>query len=141
VLSADRDLVVSHGSAACLLQMPLRPGWRELVHLTKAGVTGTRTEHGVKHHRASCDQPDLTVTGSLRSTGLARTAVDTAREHGFEDGVVACDAAKRLGATDADLQRVLGEVSQTVRSKRSCGPRSSVRTGSDGWTADSESLG
>ena len=39
--------------------------------------------------------------------GLARTAVDIGREHGFEDGVVACDAALRLGLPRRELWRVL----------------------------------
>ena len=36
---------------------------------------------------------------------LARTAVDLGREHGFEDGVVACDAALRMGVSRAGAGR------------------------------------
>jgi len=99
--------VPSHGSAAVLLGMPMRPHWRELVHLTRTGVTGSRTEGGIKHHRAGFDETDLTVARGISCTGLARTAIDVAREHGFEDGVVASDAALRLGTTRADLGQAL----------------------------------
>jgi hypothetical protein len=43
-------------------------------------------------------------------TGPARCAMDMGRRFGFEDGVVAADAALRLGATRADLWRVLARM-------------------------------
>ncbi len=107
LLVQTRDAVPSHGSAAVLLGLPTRPGWRELVHVTRPGVTGSRTENGVKHHLAGHDARDLAVAGGLETTGLARTAVDLGREHGYEDGVVAADAALRLGASRADLRRAI----------------------------------
>ncbi len=99
--------VVSHQSAAALLQMPLRPRWRELLHVTRPGVRGGRTENGVKHHPAAFDESEIVVVDGIRVTGLARTAVDIGRESGYEDGVVACDAALRLGAEQEDLERAL----------------------------------
>ena len=107
VLIQQRDALVSHGSAAVGLGLPMRPRWRELVHVTRPGVTGSRTENGVKHHRAGYDEHDVTVVDGIASTGLARTAVDIGREHGYTDGVVACDAALRLGATRGELERAL----------------------------------
>jgi hypothetical protein len=47
------------------------------------------------------------VVHGLRVTGLARTALDVGREYGFEDGVIASDAALRLGATRQDLDDAL----------------------------------
>ncbi|HLN76079.1 MAG TPA: type IV toxin-antitoxin system AbiEi family antitoxin domain-containing protein [Nocardioidaceae bacterium] len=102
-LSLTRHAVVSHGSAAVVLGMPLRPRWRELAHVTRPGVRGSRTESGVKHHLGSFDDTDLVVVEGLQVTRPARTALDVAREHGFEDGVVAADAALRLGATRQEL--------------------------------------
>lgn len=102
-LSLTRHAVISHASAAVVLEMPVRPRWRELAHVTRPGVRGSRTESGVKHHLGSLDDTDLVVVGGLQVTGPARTALDVAREHGFEDGVVAADAALRLGATRKDL--------------------------------------
>ena len=106
------DAVLSHTSAAAVLGMPLRPRWRELVHVTRPGVRGSRTEGGVKHHLAAFDERDLLPRGEetgpvLAVTGLARTAVDVARELGFEDGLVACDAALRLGAARSDMVEAL----------------------------------
>lgn len=107
LLVQTRPALASHGSAAVLLGLPTRPRWRELVHVTRPGVTGSRTENGVKHHLAGYDATDVTEAGNRRTTGLARTAVDVGREHGFEDGVVACDAALRLGVTRAELWRAI----------------------------------
>jgi hypothetical protein len=102
-LTLTRHAVVSHGSAAVVLRMPMRPRWRELAHVTRPDVRGSRTESGVKHHLGSLDDTDLLVVEGLHVTGPARTALDVAREHGFEDGVVAADAALRFGATRQDL--------------------------------------
>ncbi len=108
VLAMHTDAVPSHASAAAELGMPLRPRWRELVHVTRPGVTGSRTEGGVKHHLAGFGEADLATVGDRRVTGLARTAVDIGRESGYEDGVIAADAALRLGSSAGDLDRALG---------------------------------
>lgn len=106
-LAMRTDAVLSHASAAGLHRMPLRPRWRELAHVTRPGVTGGRTENGVKHHTGGFTDADLVEVDGLTVTHLARTAVDVAREFGFEDGVVATDAAIRLGATEEQLHEVL----------------------------------
>lgn len=103
VLAAGKPAVISHSSAAAHLEMPLRPHWTELVHVTRTGVTGSRTEGGVKHHLAGYAESDVTEAAGLRSTCLARTAVDIGREFGFTDGVIAADAALRLGASRSQL--------------------------------------
>src|SRR3954449_11776586 len=105
ILAQRLEAVASHTSAAVLLGMPLRPRWRELVHVTRPGVTGSRTENGVKHHLAGFDEHDVLDLRGRRVFGLARTAVDIGREHGFEDGVVACDAALRVGLPRRELWR------------------------------------
>jgi hypothetical protein len=110
LLVQTRKAAASHTAAAALLGMPLRPRWRELVHVTRPGVTGSRTENGVKHHRASCRDSDLVLIDGLLVTGLARTAVDIGREHGYEDGVVAADAGLRLGAARTDMDDVVGQM-------------------------------
>lgn len=102
-----RGAVVSHGSAAAVLGLPLRPRWRELVHVTRPDVRGSRTENGVKHHLGQWCEPDTVVVDGVRVTEPARTAVDIAREHGYADGVVAADAAMRAGSTPDDLARAL----------------------------------
>lgn len=108
-LTADTEAVTSHTGAAAAHGMPLRPRWRELTHLTRDGVHGGRTENGVKHHRASLQDRDVVTAAGLTVTALGRTAVDVAREHGVVDGVVAADAALRLGAPRDDLVRAVEE--------------------------------
>lgn len=107
VLTATAAAVISHSSSAALLGLPIRPRWRELVHLTRPGVTGGRTEGGVKHHLAGYDSTDVVTVDGLHLMHPARTAVDIGREFGFEDGVVAADAALRLGATAVQLESAL----------------------------------
>lgn len=110
LLAQQQGGLPSHASAAVLLGLPTRPAWRDLVHVTRPGVTGSRTENGVKHHLASFDDGDVTSVGELGVLGLARTAVDIGREHGFEDGVVAADAALRMGVPRPALWRALGRM-------------------------------
>ena len=107
-------------SAAVLLGLPTRPAWRDLVHVTRPGVTGSRTENGVKHHLAAFDDVDVTTVGALGVLGLARTAVDIGREHGYEDGVVAADAALRMGVPRPDA--VAGPGPDDLLAARDRGP-------------------
>lgn len=103
LLTTRPGATVSHSDAAVLHGMPTRPRWFALHHLTRPDVHGGRTEGGIKHHRATLQVTDVVDRQGLATTTLARTAVDVAREHGFEDGVVTADAALRLGATRAEL--------------------------------------
>lgn len=131
--------VVSHTSAAVLLGLPMRPRWRELVHVTRPGVTGSRTENGVKHHLAGFGAADLAPDDPWRPriTSLARTGVDIAREHGFEDGVVAMDAALRAGATKEQMWQVLGRMTCWPHVTRA---REAVRIADPGAESIGESL-
>ena len=106
-LTAATPAVISHSSAAAHLDIPLSPHWTALVHVTRPGVTGSRTEGGVKHHLAAYTDTELTSVAGLTCTGLARTAVDIGRDLGFTDGAIAADAALRLGATKHELESVL----------------------------------
>ncbi|MDP3893674.1 type IV toxin-antitoxin system AbiEi family antitoxin domain-containing protein [Nocardioides sp.] len=95
--------VMSHDSAARPWGLAfLRPP-RPLVHVSCAGVGGTRTEHGVKHHIARHPPGAVAEIDGLRVAGLARTVLDLAREHGFATGVTAADAALRLGVERGEL--------------------------------------
>ncbi len=99
--------LMSHDSAARALRLPMLRPEQELVHITRYGVGGTRTEHGVKHHMTQLGLLNTRVVDGMRVTGLARTAVDLAREHGFVCGTVACDAALEGGLEIADLEAEL----------------------------------
>lgn len=98
--------LLSHDSAGRSWGLAmLRPNL-PTTHVTRYGVWGCRTDHGVKHHLTRRPVSAVGLDGAP-VTGLERTAVDLAREHGSTAGVVACDAALRLGATPEGLAREL----------------------------------
>jgi len=99
--------LMSHDSAARAHRLPMLRPELELVHITRFGVGGTRTEHGVKHHMTRIGLLNTVRIEGMRTTGLARTAVDLGREHGFVCGTVACDAALERGLHLADLEAEL----------------------------------
>jgi hypothetical protein len=136
-LTAQRPAVVSHTDAAALHGFPTRPWWLELHHLTRPGVLGSRTEAGVKHHRALLRDQDVVVVAGLRTTSLARTGVDVAREHGFEDGVIACDAALRLGAT---LDELVEQVELGRHWPHNAGARAALKVADGGAESIGETL-
>jgi hypothetical protein len=109
-LVARLPYVLSHSSAAVVHELDCRPHWRELVHVSHPGVLGGRTESGVKHHPAAVPDHQLVMVRGLPVTGLARTAVDTAREYGIEDGVIVCDAVLRRGVPRSALYDVLTQM-------------------------------
>ncbi len=102
-LSMRAEHVMSHDSAARALALPLLQPRHELAHITRHGVGGSRTEHGVKHHLTRLGLLGTVVIDGMRITGPARTAVDLGREHGFVAGTIACDAALMQGLRPADL--------------------------------------
>lgn len=96
-LRIGRPHVMSHGSAALELGLPvLRPA-EPITHVTRPGVVGSHLRHGVKHHLAPYLLSQVVVTNGRQVLGPARTAPDIAREHGFVPGVVAFDSALRAG--------------------------------------------
>jgi hypothetical protein len=103
--------VMSHDSAGRAYRLPMLRPKHELVHVTRPGVGGSRTEHGVKHHLSRLSPGQVTTVGGLPVAGLARTALDIGREHGFEAGTVACDGAMRVGVTRQELAAELESMS------------------------------
>lgn len=98
------DHVMSHDSAALEHGMPILAGEPEMVHVTRPRVLGTRSEHGIKHHKAVFHPDHGVVVNGIPVLDPARTAVDIAREHGFVRGAIACDSAMRAGTTRRELQ-------------------------------------
>lgn len=100
-LATTRPHVWSHDSAALRLSMQiLKQDGRS--HLTHAGRRGSHTRAGVTHHHAPYAAAELDLT--RQSLGMARVALDIAREHGIRAGTCAVDSALRLGATCEELQ-------------------------------------
>jgi len=79
--------VMSHDSAGRAHRLSLLRRRPQLVHVTRPGVGGSRTEHGVKHHLSQGLPWTHSFAGGLPVTPLARTAVDIGREHGLWAGV------------------------------------------------------
>lgn len=104
-LMMTSEHVMSHDSAARALGIPILRPTQELSHVTREGVGGSRTEHGVKHHLTRIDLGDTLDVAGLRVTGPARTALDLAREHGLEMGVGAIDHVRHHGVSLAELER------------------------------------
>lgn len=104
-LAVDVPHVMSHDSAAHAWGLPLVLARERVVHLTRYGVLGSRTEHGIKHHltRRPVEVHDL---AGLPVTSPAKTAMDLAREHGWMTGACAADRALRLGALPEDFDDV-----------------------------------
>jgi predicted transcriptional regulator of viral defense system len=106
-LNMSMPHVLSHESAALAHGLPILRPRRELVHITRFGVQGCRTRHGVSHHLAPFRTEQIVDVEGVPTFDLARTAVDIARSHGPKGlayGVVACDSALRAGATREELE-------------------------------------
>ena len=106
LLAATKPLVISHASAALLHGLDLLH-LDELVHMTRTGVLGGRTEHGVDYHPARVEPVDVVDLLGHPATSLARTAVDVGRELGYLDGLVVADQVLREGVPRTELWRVL----------------------------------
>jgi len=109
-LNMSHPHLLSHESSALALGMDTLRVERELVHVTRFGVQGSRTEHGVCHHLAPFEPAQIVEVDGVPMLDMARTAVDIARNHGqggLAHGVVACDSALRLGASRRELDEAL----------------------------------
>lgn len=106
-LSTHQPHVISHDSAALFLGLATLASRTPLVHLTRLGPPRARTRNGVRYHQSPFDECDRIHVDGLPLLGLARTAVDIARENAAPHGVVAVDAARQLGVQLEDLWRVL----------------------------------
>ncbi len=104
--------VVSHASAAVLLDLPLWAVPLGRIHVTRAQRTGGRIGGTVHLHTAPLDDDELVEVGGVVVTSPARTVLDLARTLPFEAAVVVADGALRLGsAGPADLAVALRRAS------------------------------
>lgn len=98
------DSVISHESAALMLNLPL---WRlpvpRRVAVTRPGAGNGHIRQAVHTRRCSIEPDEITTAGGVPVTTPARTAVDLARLHGPDVGIAALDAALALGAEVAEL--------------------------------------
>jgi hypothetical protein len=106
LLRFDPPAYATHNSAAVLHRLPLWGTDLSRVHVTRPGVHGGRKQAGVTHHEASIADEDRMEIDAVPCSSLQRTAVDVAREFGFQPGVVAADAALRRGADHTGMLRL-----------------------------------
>ena len=110
-LNMSQPHVLSHESAAMAHRMQILHPRTSLAHVTRFGVTGCRTRHGVCHHLAPFEPHQIVEIEGVATFDMARTAVDIARSHGQREGlrygIVACDSAMRAGVTRIELQAAL----------------------------------
>ncbi len=107
-LLMERAHLLSHDSAARGLGLPLLRGETDLSHITRVGVGGSRARHGVKHHLGRELPADVVERDGIPMTGLARTALDVGREHGFKPvGWCWIEAALRRGVPHREFEREL----------------------------------
>ncbi|MGY1610294.1 type IV toxin-antitoxin system AbiEi family antitoxin domain-containing protein [Geodermatophilus sp. SYSU D00700] len=98
LLFLDRpDTVISHGSAARLLGLPVWDGLDRTVRLTDPGQW--RASATFRMNRAPLSAGEVVRRGPFLLTSTTRTLVDCAREWPLERAVVAMDAALLAGAT------------------------------------------
>lgn len=103
--------VLSHDSAAYLLELPILHARPPITHVTRPKVVGSHIRHGVKHHLAPYAPGQVVEVDGLRCLDPARTALDIAREHGYLPGLVAADSALRAGWPFADLRSAAAAMS------------------------------
>lgn len=121
-LTMVTDHVLSHDSAARELGLAVLRPHRELVHITRPGVHGSRTEHGVKHHLAPYRDDQVVDVDGIPVLDMARTAVDMAREHGVMGGLPTFDSALRAGVPRSAFTRAIAPMRSWphVRRARTC---------------------
>ncbi|HLL07374.1 MAG TPA: type IV toxin-antitoxin system AbiEi family antitoxin domain-containing protein [Nocardioidaceae bacterium] len=112
MLVLDEPHILSHTSAAALLQLPVWGADLSVVHVTRLHSAGGRVQAGVKHHPAGCPYSLRTIVDGMSVTCLERTAIDVAREYGFEAGLVVTDAVLHAGGSPALLEQVVSQMTQ-----------------------------
>lgn len=134
--------VRSHDSAAVVWSLAVPLPAEPVTHLTvpvpvtaRSRPQRCRSSRGVKHHLAPYGVADLpTVVDGVPVLGLARTAVDLAREHDLPTGVAAVDGALHAGVTRGELT--------AVTERMNCWPNiNRVRQAIDLGDGGAESLG
>lgn len=105
LLKLESPAVATHCSAAALTGLPTWGTDLTRVHVTRPLVHFGRIRAGVVHHEANIDQADLLDVEGAPCTSPRRTALDVAREFGFDAGVVCADAALRRAGVRAAAEK------------------------------------
>lgn len=115
------NAVLSHGSAAALHGLPLWGSLLERVSITRpTGGHGELSSH-LHSWRAPLTESEITTVDGMRTTTMARTAVDAALSLPYERAVAVMDAALHAGASAVLVGETIGSASRRrgVRTARS----------------------
>lgn len=114
----DDGTVLSHSAAARRWGIALYGTDDGLTHVTRLRQHDrrlSRIQAGIKHHCGHLDAAEIVTVRGAAVTDLARTCLDVAAEFGYHPGLVATDAALRLGLRHPDLVARLGTVRHDAR--------------------------
>jgi hypothetical protein len=106
-LSMTTPHLMSHDSAARAWGLETLRLPDPMVHVTRPGVGGSRSEAGVNHHLRRIGPSEIYTVSGLPVTDRATAAIDIACFHGLWAGVVACDSALRHGVSRDQMRSVL----------------------------------
>jgi hypothetical protein len=101
---------VSHDSAAYLHGLPILGATPRLVHITRVGALGSRTRHGVKHHKAPVRDEQIGFVDDHPVLDIPRTVADIGREHGIRHAIVAAGSALRMGHSRRSLRAAVADM-------------------------------
>lgn len=85
-------LALSHHAAAAAWGMPIAGGWPARVDVLATAGNWSRSDPGVKVHRARVDASELVDLAGITVTSPERTVFDLARSGAVDDALVALDA-------------------------------------------------
>src|SRR5689334_10902782 len=102
--------VVSHDSSALVHHLPLLDARSSLIHFSREDLRASRHRAGVVQHAARFSPERVVVVDGLPVLDAPRTVCDIARFHGYREGLVAADAALRLGTSRGELEAALREM-------------------------------
>ena len=102
--------LVSHDSAAYLHGLSILEADPRLVHVTRIGVLGGRTRHGIKHHKAPVRTAQIEFIDDHPVLDVPRTVADIGREHGLRHAIVAANSALRRGETRSALRAAVQDM-------------------------------
>jgi hypothetical protein len=109
-LTTTTPHLVSHDSAAYLHGLPILEASPRLVHVTRIGVLGGRTRHGIKHHKAPVRTEQIGFIDDHPVLDVPRTVADIGREHGLRHAIVAANSALRRGESRRALQDAVADM-------------------------------
>ena len=109
-LRCKSDLVFSHLTGAVLRGWPTWNLSLDAVTVLRGSGQAGRQHAGVRHFEAALPDDQVETINGLRVCTKERMMVDIAREYGFEEAIVLCDAALRDGASRERALGMLGDM-------------------------------